>query len=59
MKRILIRYKVKPDRAADGSNPLGELASFKAFTAQIRDRCEEAPVPAELTAVGCYRFFGE
>jgi len=102
MKRIMVRYKVKSDRAAenenliakvfeqlnrdqpaglryasfklndgvsfvhivsleaaDGSNPLGELASFKAFTAQIRDRCEEPPVPAELTEVGSYRFFGE
>lgn len=102
MKRIMVRYKVKSDRAAeneqfiakvfeqlnrdkpgglryasfklndgasfvhivsleaaDGSNPLGELASFKAFTAQIKDRCEEPPVAAELAEVGSYRFFGE
>jgi len=102
MKRVMVRYKVKADRAAenetfiakvfeqlkrdkpaglryasfklndgvsfvhivsleatDGSNPLGELASFKAFTAQIKDRCDEPPVPAELTEVGSYRFFGE
>ncbi|MDH3217074.1 MAG: hypothetical protein OEN01_12425 [Candidatus Krumholzibacteria bacterium] len=102
MKRVMVRYKVKSDRAAEnesfiakvfeqlkrdqpeglryasfklddgvsfvhivslegaeGSNPLGELDSFKAFTAQIKDRCEEAPVPAELTEVGSYRFFGE
>ncbi len=100
MKRIMVRYKVKPDRAAenenfiakvfeqlnrekpagiryasfklsdgvsfvhivslersDGSNPLGDLAAFKAFTAQIKDRCEEPPVPSELTEVGSYRFF--
>ena len=101
MKRIMVRYKVKSERAAenedfiarvfaqlrqekpaglqyasfklndgvsfihivsleaaDGSNPLGELAAFKAFTAQIKDRCEEPPVPVELTEVGSYRFFG-
>lgn len=45
--------------AADGGNPLGELAAFKAFTAQIKDRCEEPPVPMELTEVGSYRFFGD
>ena len=102
MKRIMVRYKVKADRAAengnfikkvfeqlrrdksawlryasfklndgvsfvhiasaetaDGSSPLGELASFKAFTAQIKDRCEEPPVAADLSEVGSYRFFGE
>jgi hypothetical protein len=101
MKTIMVRYKVKSDRAAenealiakvfeqlqrekpaglryasfkmndgvsfvhiaslegaDGSNPLAELAAFKAFTAQIKDRCDEPPLPAELTAVGSYRFFG-
>ena len=101
MKRIMVRYKVKSERAkeneafiakvfeqlnrenpsglryasfklndgvsfvhivsleaADGRNPLGELAAFKAFTAQIGDRCEEPPVPVELTEVGSYRFFG-
>jgi hypothetical protein len=40
------------------SSPLGELVSFKAFTAQIKDRCEEPPVAADLTEVGSYRFFG-
>ena len=41
------------------SNPLVELAAFKAFTAQIRERCEEPPVTADLNEVGSYRFFGE
>ena len=102
MKRVMVRYKVKADRATenesyitkvfeqlkrdkppglryvsfklddgvsfvhivsleavDGSNPLGELSAFKAFTAEIRDRCEEPPVAAELKEVGSYRFFGE
>ena len=102
MKRVMVRYKVKADRAAenenyitkvfeqlkndrpsglryasfklndavsfvhivsidahDGSNPLGELSAFKAFTAQIKDRCEESPVTVDLKEVGSYRFFGE
>jgi quinol monooxygenase YgiN len=101
MKRVMVRYKVKPDRAAeneryvktvfeqlnrnrpsglryatfkladgvsfvhiasheaaDGSDPLRELPAFKAFTAEVRDRCEEPPVVAELTEVGSYGFFG-
>lgn len=100
MKTVMVRYKVKADRAAENEgfiarvfeqlkseqpaglhyasfkladgvsfvhivsmdgvrNPLGELAAFKAFTAQIRDRCEEPPVPVDLTAVGSYQFFGK
>ena len=45
--------------AADGSNPLGQLPAFQAFTAQIKDRCEEPPLAVDLTEVGSYRFFGE
>jgi len=102
MKRIMVRYKVKADRAAenekyiskvfeqlmnerpsgvryasfklndgvsfvhvvsietgDGSNPLGTMSAFKDFTAQIKDRCEEPLVAADLTEVGSFRFFGE
>jgi len=101
MKRVMVRYKVKADRAAenesyiakvfeqlkseqpsglryasfklndgasfvhtvpleavDGGNPLGGLAAFKAFTAQIKERCEEPPVAVDLSEVGSYRFFG-
>ena len=43
--------------AADGSNALTGLASFKAFVAGIRDRCEEPPVTVELSEVGSYGFF--
>lgn len=43
----------------DGSNPLSTLSSFKSFTAEIKDRCEEPPVPVELTEVGSYNFFRE
>jgi hypothetical protein len=102
MKRVMVRYKVKPgleaeneryiksvfeqlqrDRppglryasfkladgvsfvhivsheAADGRDPLRELPVFKTFTAEIKDRCEDPPVAAELTEVGSYGFFGE
>src|SRR4051794_28747058 len=101
MKRLMVRYKVKADRAAeneryitavyeqlarerpsglryatfklddgvsfvhiashegtDGTNPLAELSAFKAFTDQIRDRCDEPPVAVELHDVGSYEFFG-
>jgi hypothetical protein len=45
--------------AADGSNPLRELSAFKAFTAEIRDRCEEPPATINLNEVGSYRFSSE
>ena len=100
MKTIMVRYKVKADRAAenvryiedvfarlrretpsglhygsfrqadgfrfvhlsafetpDGSNPLTALSAFKAFSAAIKERCEEPPVVDELTEVGSYRLF--
>ena len=100
MKRIVVRYRVKPDRVAenerliaavfeqlqrdrpaglryasfkaadgvsflhmvslettDGSNPLGALPAFKAFTAAIGDRCDDPPVATELSEVGNYRLF--
>ena len=44
---------------ADGSNPLGALSAFKAFTAEVQDRCEEPPVTVDLNEVGSYRFFDE
>ena len=102
MKRVMVRYKVRADRATenesyitkvfeqlgrdtppglryasfklddgvsfvhivsleavDDCNPLRELLAFKAFTAEIQDRCEEPPVAAELKEVGSYRFFGD
>lgn len=40
---------------ADGQNPLTTLPSFKAFAANIRDRCEEAAVNSPATAIGAYR----
>ena len=37
---------------------LGEVAAFKAFTADIEGRCEEPPVATELTLIGSYGFGG-
>jgi hypothetical protein len=39
----------------DGPNPLTALASFKAFTAKIADRCEEQPASSPAVAIGAYR----
>jgi hypothetical protein len=35
-------------------NPLVKLEAFKAFTAGIKDRCEEQPVTVELQQLGVY-----
>ncbi len=43
---------------AGGTNPLAETAAFKAFQAEIKDRCEELPVAVALEEVGSYRCFG-
>ena len=44
--------------AADGRNPLTELAAFKAFAAGVKDRCEEPPIAVQLNEIGSYGFFG-
>lgn len=41
----------------NADNTLTQSASFKAFQAGIKDRCEILPVVTELTEVGSYRFF--
>ncbi|MGE0784903.1 MAG: hypothetical protein AB7S26_04380 [Sandaracinaceae bacterium] len=43
---------------SDGTNPLTATGAFRAFIAQIKDRCVEAPVSTELDLVGQYRVFG-
>ena len=98
MKRVMVSYRVKPERSAenesyirsvfaeleatkpaglryasfklddgvsfvhlasvetaDGSNPLLALSPFAAFTAQIRDRCEQPPVTVNLNVIGDYQ----
>ena len=45
--------------AEDGSSPIPKLKAFQAFQAGIRERCEEPPVPRNLTVVGNYRMLNE
>jgi len=102
MKHVIVRYRVKPERAAeneelvravytelhqtrpaglhyatfqlddgvsfvhlasteteDGHNPLSEMKAFQRFQENVRDRCDEAPVVAELREIGSFRFFGD
>jgi hypothetical protein len=100
MKRVLVRYKVKSDRASENEtyikkvfeelkqsspeglryasfklddglsfvhiasiegdkNPLAETPAFRAFQAEIKDRCDEPPIAVELNEIGSYRFFGD
>lgn len=40
--------------ADQASNPLQQLAEFKAFTAGVKDRCEVPPVSAVLHEIGSY-----
>jgi len=99
MRRVMVRYKVKPDRAAenealvravyeelqrtqpaglhyatfalddgvsfvhlssieteDGRNPLSEVEAFARFQEGIGDRCEEAPVVAQLREIGSFQW---
>lgn len=39
-------------------NQLTTLASFKAFAAGVKDRCEEPPVTIEVKEIGSYGFLG-
>jgi hypothetical protein len=100
MNRVMVRYKVKPESAAeneelargvyeelqrtapagiryatfklddgvsfvhlasveteDGQNPLLNLDAFKEFQKDVRARCAEPPVVAELTEIGSFRLF--
>jgi hypothetical protein len=98
MKRMLVRYKVKAEYAAENEtfirdvfdalaqaappglrycslklddgvsfvhivetatedNPLNLLPAFRAFTAEIRARCQEQPVATGFEPVGSYRIF--
>jgi hypothetical protein len=36
----------------DGPNPIPELASFKRYTAQVRERCAEPPVVTDARLIG-------
>jgi quinol monooxygenase YgiN len=99
MKRVIVRYRVKPECAeenrayvekvyaelnqtqpaglryatfrasdgvthfhiaavdtADGQNPLNQSPAFAAFSAAVRDRCDEPPVAMEVEELGSYNF---
>ena len=36
------------------SRELNKLGAFKAFSAEVADRCEEPPVPMQLTIIDSY-----
>jgi hypothetical protein len=42
----------------DGPSPLLEVAAFQEFQAGIGERCEVAPVRAQLRQIGSYGMFG-
>ncbi len=44
---------------ADGSNPLGEIATFAEFTRDIAERCDVPPDAAAATVIGAYRLFDD
>jgi hypothetical protein len=97
MRQVMVRYRVKPERAAenealvravydelartepaglryatfelgdgvsflhlasvstgDGTNPLAGVEAFQRFQADVRDRCDEAPVVTELREIGSF-----
>ncbi|HXD40190.1 MAG TPA: hypothetical protein VN649_06485 [Ramlibacter sp.] len=45
---------VASSEAGKEGNPLTQLDSFKAFTAGIKERCEEPPVTVEMQPIGRY-----
>jgi hypothetical protein len=94
MRQVMVRYKVKPERAAENEalvravyeelaqtqpeglqyatyklddgvsfvhvarssgDVLTQVAAFQRFQEDIRERCDEPPVVAELSEVGSYR----
>jgi hypothetical protein len=100
MSKVMIRYKVKPERAEenaqliravyeelarttpdglryatfqledgvsfvhiasneteDGHSPLREVQAFQEFQRDVRERCAEPPVTAQLNEVGSFRFW--
>lgn len=38
----------------NGTNPLMEIAAFRAFQENIADRCDEPPQPVALREIGSY-----
>jgi hypothetical protein len=40
----------------DGKNPLTTVAAFKAFQADVKNRCDIPPAPNDVEVVGSYGF---
>jgi hypothetical protein len=100
MRKVIVRYKVKPDRVAENEelvravydelhrtkpaglryatfrlddgvsfmhlntidgerNPLTDVEAFKRFTANIEERCDDAPAVTEIEEIGSYGVFGD
>jgi quinol monooxygenase YgiN len=43
--------------SAGASEALTSLPAFRAFSAEVKDRCAELPVKTELAEIGSYGFF--
>ncbi len=39
----------------DGTNPLPQLAAFKAFVRDLKDRCDEPPLAMDASEIGSYQ----
>ena len=49
------RRQLRPHGTQEGEhNPLADVAAFKRFLQDIRDRCDEPPVATRLEEVGRY-----
>ena len=51
---LLLSTRLAVTVAVPEDNPVTALPSFKAFQAQLKDRCVEAPVFTEVSVVGSY-----
>jgi hypothetical protein len=74
MKQVIVRYRVRPERAAENEElvravvaemhetkpaPLTSVEAFKRFQENIADRCDQAPVVSSLTEIGSYAILGD
>ena len=59
MRRVMVRYKVKPEQAAPNEALARAVYDELRATRPDGDRCHEPPVLTELTEVGSFRLFAE
>ena len=50
-------YHVASIESNDEVNPLGKNKAFAEFQENIKERCDEPPMPVNVSMVGSYRFF--